>query len=33
MEKSQKQAKSVFKKLFTDANSVFYSDEKLAKHF
>ena len=33
MEKSEKQAKIVFKKLFTGANSVFYSDEKLAKHF
>ena len=31
MEKSEKQAKSVFKKLFTDANSVFYSDEKISK--
>ena len=31
MEKSEKQAKIVFKKLFTDANSVFYSDEKISK--
>ena len=31
MEESKKQAKNLFKKLLTDANSVFYSAEKINK--
>ena len=33
MEKSKKQAKNLFKKLLTDANSIFYSVEKINKTF
>ena len=33
MEESKKQAKNLFKKLLTDANSIFYSVEKINKTF